>query len=126
MGQPAGTSDRRLTTAVGRFVAAAAAQLHDRVAAVGLGHQQGPVGAAEHGFGRVAGLDFGDAEADGDGPAVHLRLGELAQGLADLLGAAGGGGVVAVGAEHDELLAAVAGHQVAGPAGALQQRRPGS
>ena len=58
------------------LAAAAAAQLHDRVPAVGLGRQQGAVGAAEHRLRRVAGLDFGDAEADRHRPAVHLRLDE--------------------------------------------------
>ena len=46
-----------------RLAADAAAELHHGVAAVGLGHQQRAVGAAEHRFGRVAGLNFRHAEA---------------------------------------------------------------
>ena len=42
--------------------------------------------------------------------------------LQTCFGPASGRGVVAIGAEHDELLAAVAGHQIARPAGTLQQR----
>ena len=103
----------------------AGAQLDHGVAAVGLGLQQGPIGAAEHGFGRVAGLNFGDAEAGGDRTAFHLGLGGLGERLADVFGASRGRGVVTVGREKDELLAAVSGDQVAGPAGVLQQRCQG-
>ena len=45
-----------------------------------------------------------------------------AQGDANLVGPAAGGGVVAVGQEHNELLTAVAGHEIARTAGALEQR----
>ena len=71
--------DQKPCFGLGCLLAGAGAKLHDGVASLGLGHQQCAVGAAEHGFGRIAGLDFGDAEADGDGAAVHLGLRHLAQ-----------------------------------------------
>ena len=48
-------------------------------------------------------------------------MGQGSQFPANFFGAAGGGGVVAVGAEHDELFTAVAGHHVARAALAFQQ-----
>ena len=37
-----------------------------------LAMQQCPIGAAEHGFGRVAGLNFGNAETGRDLPGSHF------------------------------------------------------
>ena len=108
---------------LGLVAAGAGPQLHNTITAAFFGQQQGPVGAAEHGFRRIAGLNFGYPKADGGFAAAHLRLRDLAQSAADLIRPASGRSVIAVGTQHDELLAAVSGHQVARPAGVLQQIR---
>ena len=49
-------------------------------------------------FGRVAGLDFGDAETGGDASSPQGSLGGLFESFAHFVGAPRRGGVVAVGA----------------------------
>ncbi len=104
-----------------QFVRNTGAQLHDAIATTFLGTQQGAIGTPQHGLRCIAGLDFRHAEAGGDRAVIEAALRGILQLASNLLGPLRDRGIVAVGAEHHEFLAAVASDQVAGTCGTLQQ-----
>ncbi len=99
----------------------ARAELHDAVAAVFFGLIQAAVRPAEHGFGRVATLNFGDAKAGGDAAAIEGGQRQFGKFSSDFIGFAGGAAVVAVAAEHDKFFAAISSDKIASAAIAAQQ-----
>jgi Amt family ammonium transporter len=97
------------------------AELHDAVAAVFFGLIQTAIGPAEHCFGCITTLNFGHAKAGGHTAAVERGERQFREFCANFVAFASGTAVVAIAAEHDELFAAVTGHEIASAAIASQQ-----
>ena len=66
-------------------------------------------------------MDFGNSETRRHGAAAEGLLRCLGEPAAYLIGPSGGRPVAAIGAQQDEFLSSVAGHQIAGSAGRFQQ-----